>query len=417
MNKYIITGGKPLHGEVRVHGAKNSVLPILAASLLYKGEIILHNCPDLSDVNSAINILKHLGCNVRREKTTIIVDSTDLTRDDVPENLMREMRSSVIFLGAIIARQGSAHMFTPGGCELGPRPIDMHIDSLRRLGVEIEEENGDLVCRAADLKGKDINLRFPSVGATENIMIAATACSGTTRIYNAACEPEIEDLQRFLNKIGCDVHGAGSSVIEIRGRKATNAAEHSVIPDRIVAGTYMCAVAAAGGRIKIDGVCPPHFYTLTSVLRNAGCEIEQTDETIIIERTGRRLRAVSEITTMPYPGFATDLQSPLMAALSTADGASMFVENIFQNRYRQVDELRRMGADIVVNGCVAVVRGADKLHGAKVCATDLRGGAALVVAALSAEGRSEIFDIKHIERGYECFDERLREIGADIIKK
>jgi len=416
MNEYIIKGGKLLHGEVRVHGAKNSVLPILAAALLYKGETVLHNCPDLSDVNSAINILKHLGCKVKRENTTIIIDSTDIIRDDVPENLMREMRSSVIFLGAIIARQGSAYMFTPGGCELGPRPIDMHIESLRQLGIEIEEESGNLRCKADKLCGKDIYLRFPSVGATENVMIAATACEGTTRIFNAACEPEIEDLQNFLNKMGCIVKGAGSSCIEIEGCKASRSAEHSVIPDRIVAGTYMCAVAATGGKIRITGVCPPHFYTLTGVLRDAGCEIEAGESELTIEKKLPRLKAVSEIVTMPYPGFATDIQSPLMAALSTADGASMFVENIFQNRYRQVDELRRMGADITVNGRVAVIRGVHKLHGAKVCATDLRGGAALVVAALGADGVSEICDIKHIERGYESFAERLREIGADIVR-
>lgn len=417
MNEYIITGGRKLQGEVHVHGAKNSVLPILAASLLYKGETILHNCPDLSDVNSAIDILKHLGCSVKRENATIVIDSSGMIRDDVPEKLMREMRSSVIFLGAIVARQGTACMFTPGGCELGPRPIDMHIESLRHLGVEITEENGNLKCKAKKLVGRDIYLRFPSVGATENVMITATACRGVTHIYNAACEPEIEDLQRFLNKIGCDVRGAGTSTIEIYGQKASRSAEHSVIPDRIVAGTYMCAVASAGGKINIKGICPHHFCTLTNAMQEAGCNIEVHENELTIEKQQNRLKAISEITTMPYPGFATDLQSPLMASMSTADGASLFVENIFQNRYRQVDELRRMGADITVNGRVAVVRGVRTLHGAKVCATDLRGGAALVVAALGAEGVSEIGEIKHIERGYERFSERLREIGAEIEKK
>jgi UDP-N-acetylglucosamine 1-carboxyvinyltransferase len=413
MSEFVITGGKRLSGEVAVQGAKNSVLPILAASLLSSDETVLHNCPDLKDVDSAIAILDHLGCKAVRENNTIVLNNAGIVGNEIPEHLMREMRSSVIFLGAIIARMGSAKMSFPGGCELGPRPIDLHLAALRQLGVEIVEENGNLICHAGDMRGRDLHLSFPSVGATENAMLAATACKGRTRIFNPAREPEIRDLQDYLCRIGCKVSGAGESVVEIEGGQKTNGTEHTVIPDRIATGTYLCAAAATGSHILVSHAEPAHIMTLIDSLREAGCNISIEADAIEIN-VGRPLKAISPVRTMPYPGFATDIQSPLMAVMCKAQGVTMFVENIFENRYRHVGELLRMGADIKVAGRVAVVCGVGQLSGARVHATDLRGGAALVVAALGAEGVSSICNVAHIDRGYEKMEDVLAGLGADI---
>lgn len=408
-----IQGGRPLEGTIKVNGAKNSVLPILAATLINGGINVLHNCPDLRDVASAIKILEHLGCKVKREGKDIIVDSSVVTRWDVPDSLMREMRSSVIFLGPIIARCGRALLHTPGGCELGPRPIDLHLDALTKLGVVIEREGGAISCRADDMRGRDIILAFPSVGATENIMLAATACRGATRIINAAREPEIEDLQQFLRKAGASVHGAGGSEISILGGRTSFDTEHRIMPDRIEAATYLCAAAAAGGDITVRECEPEHIGTVTEKLCDGGADIKVSGRTVRI-KMNKALTAMPYVRTMPYPGFPTDCQAQLMAAACTAQGATVFLESIFENRYRHVNELERMGARIKVSGRVAVVEGVCKLHGARVFATDLRGGAAMVIAALAAEGSSVIGDIEHIDRGYERIEDVLSAVGVLI---
>lgn len=415
MSAYLVEGGRPLYGAVRAHGAKNSVLPILAAAILCGEVSVIHNCPDLSDVRASISILEHLGCRVTRKGDTVTVDATALTHNDVPDPLMREMRSSVIFLGAILARTGSAVLSMPGGCELGPRPIDLHLAAIRALGGEIREEGGGLLCSVpgGHLTGCDINFSIPSVGATENAMLAACMAEGVTVISNAAREPEISDLQAFLLTLGADVRGAGSSVITIRGGLPLHGGEHTVMSDRIVVSTLLSAVASAGGEAEIQGTDYRQLSTVTAVLSEAGCRIRSGMDSITIRRMGT-LKGVRPIRTAPYPGFPTDAQPPVMAALIKSEGTTVFVENIFESRYRHVDELCRMGADIRVEGRVAVICGVDKLHGARLKSADLRGGAALVVAALGAEGASEITGLTHIDRGYFGLDDSLRLLGADI---
>lgn len=408
-----INGGVPLSGSVNIHGAKNSVLPMMAASILADGETILHNCPNLTDVDAAIKILVHLGCKVERTDDTVYIDSSSLTRCSIPDSLMREMRSSVIFLGAILARTGEAILSLPGGCELGPRPIDMHLSALRTMGAEIQENGGNIICRSKKLCGCRIDLASPSVGATENSMLAATHASGMTVITNAAREPEIEDLQNYLNKLGARVYGAGTSIITVEGSEFGNFAEHRVIPDRIVASTFLSAAAASRGKIEITDVYPRHLETVTDALSEMGCELKIGRNSILIN-ADKKLRAIRPVVTKPYPGFPTDAQPPIMASCLTADGNTVFVENIFDNRYRHVGELMRMGADIKIEGRVAIVSGVKKLHAAPVSSTDLRGGGALVVAAVGAEGTTDISEICHIDRGYDNIETYLGKLGADI---
>lgn len=412
MSAFYITGGNPLNGKVRVQGAKNSVLPVLAATILSEGQCVIHNCPDLLDVDSSIRILRHLGCRAERGDT-VCIDASGMVRSDIPEGFMRESRSSIIFLGAILSRAGEAVLSYPGGCDLGPRPIDLHIDALKQMGAEIREESGFLVCSAAGLKGCDIHLAIPSVGATENIMLAAARAKGTTRIHNAAREPEIEDLQMFLNAMGGKVFGAGGSDVVIEGVKQLHGAEHTVIADRIVAATLLSAVASAGGDILLEAARPCDLTAVSMVLSEAGCVIE-ADVTALRARRLGSLRSMGRIRTMPHPGFPTDAQAPVMAAACLAEGTTIFSENIFENRYRHVGELLCMGADIKVEGHVAVVSGVPKLYGARVCATDLRGGAAMVVAALAAEGETVVGELRHIDRGYEHLEDTLSLLGADI---
>ena len=413
MSRLLIQGGNRLAGEVTIQGAKNSVLPVLAATILTGGEVELRRCPRLRDVEASIRILQALGCRAAWQGDNLAVDTSRMSGCAIPDALMREMRSSAIFLGAILARCGQAELCYPGGCELGPRPIDLHISGLRALGAEIDDTGGTLHCKAQKLTGREIVLGFPSVGATENLMLAACGAEGVTVLSNAAREPEIEDLQNFLNTCGGEVTGGGTSTVVIRGGRPLHGGTYTVIPDRIAAATYLCAAASAGGDIFLRGAREAHLSTVTAALREAGCAING-DSSGIACRCGGRLNAPRPIRTAPYPGFPTDAQAIVMAALLRCRGAAVFEENLFSSRYRHVDELARMGADIRTSGRVAVVLGVERLHGAAVRSTDLRGGAALCVAALTAEGETVVSDIAHIDRGYQSLEQDLTALGAEI---
>ena len=415
MSQLLVRGGQPLHGEVTIQGAKNSVLPILAATVLTGDRVVLRGCPRLRDVDASIRILQSLGCRAQWEGDALTVDTAALNRCEISDILMREMRSSAIFLGAVLARLGRADISYPGGCELGPRPIDLHLSGLRDLGADIREEGGILHCTASRLAGRELMLSLPSVGATENLMLAACGAEGTTVISNAAREPEIVDLQDFLNACGAEVSGAGSTSVTIRGGKPLHGCEFRCMPDRIVAATYLCACASAGGEVYLRGARERHLATVADALRQAGCTVAGDGEGIAC-RCRRRLRAVRPVRTAPYPGFPTDAQAVLMAAMLKSRGTTVFEENIFENRYRHVDELTRMGAEIRVAGRVAVVTGVERLSGAAVRCTDLRGGAALCVAALAADGETRIFETAHIDRGYEDIVRDLRALGADTVR-
>ena len=416
MTIYEITGGNRLCGECSVQGSKNSALPILACTLLCGGETAVRNCPLLSDVEATVNILRHLGCAVKREGHTVLVDSAVVTADDIPDQLMREMRSSVIFLGAILARNGRAVLSTPGGCEIGLRPIDLHLDAMRRLGAAVREDFGRITCEApGGLSGATVPLSFPSVGATENVMIAAACAKGVTQIVNAAREPEISDLADFLNSCGARISGAGEGSVTIEGVARLHPTVHTVIPDRIAAATYLAAAAATGGSIRLNRIIPAHLGPEIGVLEEAGCLVESDCRSVRI-RCPERLRSVKLIRTMPYPGFPTDMQAPVAAMLTTAQGTSVIIETIFENRYKYIGELVRFGAKIRVDGRMAVIEGVERLYGAQAVTPDLRGGAALIVAGLAAEGVTRISGVRHIERGYESPETVLSGLSA-VIKR
>ncbi len=413
MPTWTVHGGRELNGSIKIQGSKNAVLPIMAASLLGGGVSHISGCPDLLDVAAGVEILEYLGCRVQRDGGDLIIDSAQVCRDSIPHELMLKMRSSVMFMGAILARCGQVHLSSPGGCELGSRPIDLHLKALEELGAEISQEAGRVHCRAAKLRGRQINLDFPSVGATENIMLAACAAEGTTVITNAAREPEIEDLQRFLVAKGALISGAGSSVITVEGFVPRAYTYHRVMPDRIVGATYLCACAAAGGEILAENIVPAHISTVLSSLKAMGCGIISGQDYVRIRRNAP-LRAARPVITKPYPGFPTDAQALLMAACLKGEGTSVFVENIFESRYRHVPEMRRLGADIRTEGRVAMVTGVESLTGAPVMAGDLRGGAALIIAGLSADGETRVFDSGHIRRGYDGLERGLCSLGAEV---
>lgn len=417
MSELVINGGKKLSGEICVQGAKNSVLPVLAATVLCGGECVIHNCPQLSDVETSLKILAHLGCGCKKDGDTVAVNARDISDYSIPDTLMREMRSSVVFLGAVIGRTGKAVISSPGGCELGPRPIDLHLSSLNKMGVTVKEEHGYLNCTAENgLHGAEITLNFPSVGATENIILAAVLAEGDTVIHGAAKEPEISDLADFLNSAGARINGCGSDTVRIRGVKTLGGAEHSIIPDRIVAATYMACAAVTGGNITLKNVMPPHMASILWLFNESGCKVNINGKSINLLSPKRLLR-VPTVRSLVYPGFPTDAGPIAAALLCKADGTSVFVENIFENRFRYVDELKRFGAKIKTEGKIAVIEGVTELSAADCKSTDLRGGAALVIAALAANGKSRIGEIQHIERGYEDITENLRLIGADISKE
>lgn len=416
MSELIIHGPNQLEGEIAIHGAKNSTLPLMAAALLCDGPCVLHNCPNLSDVDTSLTILRHLGCSVERSGSDIYIDPRTTDHADIPDNLMREMRSSIIFLGAIVSSMGTAVLSFPGGCELGPRPIDLHLAALRKMGVVINEDHGCLECSVPNgIHSAYINLSFPSVGATENIIIAAARAKGTTIITNAAREPEIWDLADFLISCGAKIQGAGESTVVIEGVERLSGCEHRVIPDRIAAATYLAAGAITGSTLTIANVVADHLAPVFPVFEEAGCKLEIKDQKIRII-SPKRLKRIKSIRTMPYPGFPTDAQAPIMAMTTLADGTSMFVENIFENRYKHVGELLRLGANIKVEGRVAVVEGVSRLSGAPVESADLRGGAALVIAGLAADGITEISGLKHLDRGYENLEKNLILLGANVTR-
>lgn len=416
MDTYLITGGNRLSGEIDLQGSKNSSLPIIAASVLIDGTVTIFRCPKISDTLAMQELLRLLGCKVTEENGNLIINSTTCDKDEIPEDLMKEIRSSIVFMGPMLAKHKRVVLTYPGGCEIGARPIDLHLSGLKQLGANITESHGYIICEADRLVGNEIDLDFPSVGATENIMLAAVLAQGVTIIRNAAREPEIIDLQNFLNKAGAKVVGAGSNVIKINGVEKLHDVEFEIPGDRIVAGTYLCGAAITNGEIMIKGVIPEYLRSTLHKLREAGCQMKIYNKEDIWIKAPERLKSVNTIKTMPFPGFPTDMQSQLVTMLTLAQGTSIVIENIFENRYKYVSELTKMGAQITIEGKMAVIKGVKKLMGATVEARELRGGASLVLAGVAAEGKTKVNGIHYIERGYENFVENLQGIGAFIEK-
>lgn len=413
MGRFVIDGGRKLGGRLRVQGAKNSALPILAATVAVGRPCVIHNCPSLTDIGSTLDILRKLGCEVHRSGNSVSVDSSRMNVSDIPDGLMREMRSSIVFLGALITRTGEAKMCAPGGCDIGMRPIDLHLFAMEKLGVDTSEEFGRIICKCKKVKGAKITLSFPSVGATENIMLASLRCSGTTTIINAAREPEVVDLAKFLNSCGARISGAGESTVYIEGVERFHQTQFTVMPDRIAVCTYMAAAAVTGSDIILDDVVPGHIVPIMQCFELSGCKIITSANRLRII-SPNRLKSMGTIRTMPYPGFPTDCQALVMAMASVAEGTTVICENIFENRFRHAGELNRMGANISVHDKIAVVNGVKGLQGAAVCAHDLRAGAALTVAGLCAQGCTTVENIHFIDRGYEALEKSLDYIGAKI---
>ena len=417
MEYFEITGGARLSGEINVHGAKNSVLPILAGAVLIKGESIIHNCPDLTDVRVTLDILRRLGASVKKEKETLIINTENISCSDIPPDMMQEMRSSILFLGALASRCGAACLCLPGGCEIGLRPVDLHIKALESLGYDIAFDTSNICCKNNNAKAGRITLAFPSVGATENAILASVLLSGKTTIINAAAEPEIEDLADFLNSAGADIRGVSTPVIEINGADSLHGTNHSVIPDRIEAATFLSAAAMTKGDIKINKINLSHLSPNLPAFYDMGCKIDAGSGSLRI-KAPKRLKSIKRIETGTFPGFPTDSQALLTANLSVAKGTSAIKENIFENRFRHIAQLQKFGADInCIDSRVAFINGVEKLHSAEAACTDLRGGAAVLLAALAAEGTSKITDIHHIFRGYEEIESSLNSLGADIKRK
>jgi UDP-N-acetylglucosamine 1-carboxyvinyltransferase len=413
MAKLIINGGARLFGELNVQGAKNAALPIFAAALLTEEPVIIYNWPAISDVYNMLSILEHIGAHVEYEKDRLVIDTRRAQRWEMPDRLAKEIRSSIFMMGPILARFRMARFTYPGGCEIGSRPIDLHLKGLKSLGVNVTEAGGHIMCEGRHLKGGDVHLDYPSVGATENLMMAASLAPGRTVIHNAAREPEIVELQKVINQMGGSIAGAGSSTVMIDGQERLGGFTYTCIPDRIVAGTFMVAAVVTNGKITIRNVVPEHLYGIIAKLKEAGAMITTYDDAVTVEGQGRP-REMHLIETGPYPSFPTDMQAQMCTAASIAKGTSIIVESVFDNRFKHVGELLRMGANIVTKNNVAVIKGVEKLHGAEVKTMDLRGGAALVLAGLCAEGTTIVDQARIIDRGYETFDSELRMLGADI---
>ena len=412
MSSYIIEGGRRLEGEVTVSGSKNASLPIIAATILNTGTTRLYNIPNIHDTQITLEILKYIGCKVKNNHGKIEVNSKNITKKEIPEHLMNQMRSTVILAGAILGRFKEATFSYPGGCDIGARPIDLHLNAFKKLGINIIEDSGFITCKCDKIIGANIDLDFPSVGATENIILASIHAEGVTQITNAAMEPEIVDLAKCLNKMGAKIEGAGTNIVKITGVGKLKDISYTVMQDRIEAGTLLCAGAITGGNVCINYKTPEHITPIINKLEETGCQIEIEKGKVML-KSPKKLKAV-DIKTMPYPGFPTDMQSVFASILTTAKGTSMIVENIFENRYRYVPELKKMGTRITVEGKTAVIKGVRKLSGAKVKSTDLRGGACLVLAGLVAKGTTTVTNVEYILRGYENLDEKLRKLGAKI---
>ena len=413
MSRIIVAGGSPLCGELNAPGAKNAALPILAAALLAQHPVRLLDCPRLSDVYNMIELLRALGCTISWEGNVLIIDPRDAQCHELPEHLSKSLRSSIFLLGPMVGKFGRAIATFPGGCDIGLRPIDLHIAALGALGVEIEESFGTIRCMGGNLSGAHIHLDYPSVGATENAMMAAVSARGETVIQNAAREPEIVDLQNFLCALGYTVKGAGSSAIQIQGGCSPRPVEHRIMADRIVTGTYLCAAAITGGDVCIHGIAPEHLGSVISKLREAGCEV-QFGANYLRVIGPKRPRELKRVETLPHPGFPTDMQAQIFALCTVADGTSVIVENVFESRFKHASELTRMGAESSVNGRIAVIRGVKRLTGTNVDARDLRGGAALILAGLRAEGETVVHGVEHVDRGYENIERDLSALGAHI---
>lgn len=413
MYELAINGNKKLFGDIEIQGSKNAVLPIMAATLLTDEECVIHNCPNISDTKAAAEILSSIGGFAEINGDTVTVKASDAMCSTVPQELMKKMRSSVMFLGPLLNRCKRAVICMPGGCKLGERPIDMHIDALEKMGADITENGDCIVCSVEKISGGSITLLYPSVGVTENVMLMGAVSDSVIYLHNPAREPEIVDLQNFLNSMGADISGAGTDLIIIRGVKKLHGCEYRVMSDRIVAATYACAVASCGGKINLLGVSPMDLKVVLEALKTAGCRIFESENKVTLESDGE-LNAIRSIKTLPYPGFPTDVQPMLVSALSVADGISRIKETVFDSRYRYVTELKKMGADITIDGDYATINGVPCLNGTRVNVSDLRGGAALVVAGLSAKGITVISGTEYIDRGYDKLDEALVKLGADI---
>ena len=412
MKSYIIEGGKKLEGTVKISGSKNASLPILAATILSEKTNKLYNVPQIKDTKTTLEILKLLGCKIKQNSGKIEINSKHITKTEIPEHLMREMRSTVIMAGALLGRFKEVTFSYPGGCDIGSRPIDLHINAFKKLGVEITEEAGFIKCKANKIIGTNIDLDFPSVGATENIILATVLSTGTTTINNAAMEPEIIDMVQFLKKMGAKIQGEGTNQIIIDGVEKLSGVSYNIMPDRIEAGTILCAVAATGGNVILDNVMPEHLTAVINKLEETGCKIEINNKKITLNAP-RKLKSI-DIKTMTYPGFPTDLQQIFATMLVKASGTSIIVENIFESRYKYISELRKMGAKVTVEGKTAIIKGARKINATTVVCTDLRGGAALVIAGLIAKGKSRVENIGYIQRGYENLENKLGSLGAKI---
>ena len=414
MAGYQIDGGRRLEGTLTLQGAKNSALPILAATILVPGVSVLHHCPVLSDTENALGILSYLGCRVERQGHTVVVDASQLTGNEIPAERMACMRSSVLFAGALLNRTGSCRIWNPGGCRIGKRPIDLHLQAFSHLGCQVEaEENGCVSIRRNTRQGGVLTFPFSSVGATENSMLAAAGQPEKVMILPAAKEPEITDLQGFLRKAGFGVEGAGSSTVILQGGQAEKRVEYEILPDRICGETYLAAVAATGGKLYLKRVRPEHSQPMLALLRRSGCEIAEQADSVIL-KSPSRLTHSGMIRTQSYPGFPTDSGALATAALLRAKGVTVLAETIFENRFRHIEELRRLGADLTVCGKLCRIRGVEELTGADMTAADLRGGAALVIGALQAQGKSQVSGTEYIHRGYENFAGCLQQLGAEI---
>ena len=413
MDKFLINGGKNLHGEVVVPRAKNSYLAILSACVLCKGTVTLKECPKFVDIEKMLKILSSLGCEIKKIDRDVVIDCNNVSNYNVAKELAKEVRSSIFLLGPIIARLKRAKVSYPGGCDIGLRPIDLHLKGLRTLNVNIDEKFGYIECKTDCLKGQNIHLDYPSVGATENIMMASVYAKGITRIFNPAKEPEIVDLQNFINSMGGKIFGAGSDVIEIVGVDSLHSTTYTPMPDRIIAGTYLIACAGCTGDILIKNVVPCHIASLTTKLRDSGFELIENDDSIRLVSRGKG-NSFGKIDTMHYPGFPTDLQPQALVLQTISKGICIVTENLFETRFKHVPELIKMGADIKVKDRSAIVTGINNLYGAEVCAPDLRAGASLVIAGLMAKGQTIISDIHNIDRGYENLEDVFKSLGADI---